>query len=54
MAEGKIDSSVSSCQFTIEGFSVSFRFDRNRFGRGVIVYVRDSVNSLLSTNLLMI
>ena len=27
----------------IEGFSMPFRFDRNRSGGGVIVYVRDNI-----------
>ena len=27
----------------IEGFSIPFRFDRNRSGGGVIVYVRDNI-----------
>ena len=29
----------------IEGFSMPFRFDRNRSGGGVIVYVRDDIPS---------
>ena len=43
--ETKIDSSFSSSQFMIKGFSVLFRFDRNRSGGGVIVYVWDNIPS---------
>ena len=35
IAETKIDSSFCNSQFMIEGFSLSFRIDRNRFGGGV-------------------
>ena len=35
----------TNAQFMIEGFSVPYRFDRSRLGRGVIVYVRDDIPS---------
>ena len=41
----KIDSSFSSSQFMIKGFSIPFRFDRNRSGGEVIFYVRDDIPS---------
>ena len=43
--ETKIDSSFSSSQFMIKGFSMPFRFDRNRSGGGVIIYDRDDISS---------
>ena len=43
--ETKNDSRFFSSPFMIEGFSMSFRFDRNRSGGGVIVYVRDDIPS---------
>ena len=43
ITETKIDSSFPSSQFMIEGFSVPYRFDRNRSGGGVIVYIRDDI-----------
>ena len=43
ITEIKIDSSFPSSQFMIEGFSVPYRFDRNRSGGGVIVYIRDDI-----------
>ena len=45
VTETKIDSNFSSSQFMTEGFSMPFRFDRNRCGGGVIVYVRDDIPS---------
>ena len=46
----KIDSSFSSSQFLIKGFSIPFRFDRNRSGGVVIFYVRDDIPSKQLTN----
>ena len=43
ITETKIDSSFLSNQFLINGFSKPFRFDRNRFGGGVLLYVRSDV-----------
>ena len=45
VTETEIDSSFSSSQFMIERFPRSFRFDKNRCGGGVIVYVRDYIPS---------
>ena len=45
VTETKIDFDFSSSQFMIEGFSLPFRFDRNRSGGGVIVYVWDDIPS---------
>ena len=45
VTETKIDSSFSSSQFMIEGVSLSFTFNKNRSGGGVIAYVRDDILS---------
>ena len=45
ITETKIDPSFPNSQFQIDGFSMPFRFDRNRFGGGVIIYVRDDIPS---------
>ena len=47
VTETKINLTFYSSQFMIEGFSMSFRFDRNRSGGGVILYVRDDIPSKL-------
>ena len=41
--ETKIDDSYPNSQFMIDGFTEPFRFDRNRFGGGVIIYVREDI-----------
>ena len=43
LTETKIDNSFPSAQFRIEGFSMPFRLDRNRFGGGVLIYVREDI-----------
>ena len=45
VTETKIDSNFSSSQFVIKGFTIPFRFDRNRSGGRVIIYVRDDIPS---------
>ena len=43
--ETKLDSSFPPQQFTIEGYSVPYRLDRNRNGGGILVYVREDIPS---------
>ena len=43
LTETKIDASFPNAQFRIDGFSASFRLDRNRFGGGVLIYVREDI-----------
>ena len=43
LAETKIDSSFPNAQFRIDGFSIPFRLDRNRFGGEVLIYVREDI-----------
>ena len=41
IAETKIDNTFTTSQFIIEGFMKPFRYDRNRYGGGLLVYVRE-------------
>ena len=41
VTETKIDEFFTTTQFQIDGFSPTFRLDPNRFGGGVMIYVRD-------------
>ena len=43
LTETKLDSSFSSNQFILEGYSKPFRLDRNRNGGGLLVYVREDI-----------
>ena len=43
LTETKIDASFPNAQFRIDGFSAHFRIDRNRFGCGVLIYVREDI-----------
>ena len=45
IVETKIDSSFPDEQFFIHGFREPFRLDRNKFGGGVMVYVRKDIPS---------
>ena len=40
ISESKLDDSFPRGQFLIDGFHTSFRFDRNKNGRGMLLYVR--------------
>ena len=43
LTETKINASFPNAQFRIDGFSAPFRLDRNRFGGGVLIYVREDI-----------
>ena len=43
LTETKLDSSFSSNQFILEGYSKPFRLDRNKNGGGLLVYVREDI-----------
>ena len=43
LTETKIDSSFPNAQFRIDGFSIPFRLDRNKFAGGVLIYVRKDI-----------
>ena len=46
ISETKIDNSFPTMQFHIEGYC-AFRLDRNKYGGGVLVYVREDIPSKL-------
>jgi len=41
IAETKIDNTFTTSQFLIEGFMKPLRYDRNRYGGGILVCVRE-------------
>ena len=45
ITETKLDSSFPRGQFLIEGFSEPYRFNRNRHGEGILIYVREDIPS---------
>ena len=45
ITETKIDNSFPTSQFLIEGFCKPYRYDRNRNGGGVLIYVREDIPS---------
>ena len=40
VTETKLDSTFATSQFPIDGYSEPYRFDRNRNGGGVLIYIR--------------
>ena len=51
ITETKLDSTFPTSQFLIEGYSEPYRFDRNRNGGGVLIYVREDIPSKPLTDL---
>ena len=45
VTETKLNNSFPKAQFWIDGFSIVYRFDRNRNGGGLTIYVRDDIPS---------
>ena len=45
--ETKIDDTFPTSQFLIEGYSKPYRQDRNRYGGGIIIFIRDDLPSKL-------
>ena len=43
ISETKLDDSFPQGQFLIEGFHSPFRFDRNKTGGGILLYVREDI-----------
>ena len=43
VVEIKLDGKFPESEFVIEGHSTPFRFDRNRNGGGVFIYVREDI-----------
>ena len=44
ITETKLDDSLPTMQFNIEGY-YTFRLDRNEYGGGILLYVRDDIQS---------
>ena len=44
LTESKLDSSFPMNQFLIQSYSKPFRFDRNRNGGGVLLYIREDIS----------
>ena len=47
VTETKLDSTFPTSQFVIDGYSEPYRFDRNRNGGGVLIYIREDIPSKL-------
>ena len=43
IAETKLDDTFPTSQFMLDGFHSPFRYDRNRYGGGILVYVKHGV-----------
>ena len=46
LSGAKLDSTLPSIQFLINGFSIPHRLDRNSKGSGILLCVRDKINVL--------
>ena len=40
ISETKLDETFSAAQFLLQGFCMPYRFDRNRNGGGIMLYIR--------------
>ena len=49
ISETKLDSTFSSNQFTIEGYTAPIRFERNCRGGGILLYIREDIPARLLT-----
>ena len=45
VTETKLDESFPTAQFFIEGYSAPYRLDRNKYGGGILIYVREDISS---------
>ena len=43
ISETKLDHSFSSMQFLIQGYVPPYRLDRNFYGGGILVYMREDI-----------
>ena len=43
IVESKLDDSFPTSQFLINGYGIPFRRDRNKFGGGILIYVREDI-----------
>ena len=49
ICETKLDETFPSSQFSVDGFSLPYRLDRNRNGGGVMIFVTEDIPSKLLT-----
>ena len=47
ISETKLDDSFPTPQFQMKGFSVPYRYDRNGKGGGLLLYIREDIQSKL-------
>ena len=47
ISETKIDKSFSTAEFEIDNFYSPFRLDRNKYGGGLLLYIREGIPSKL-------
>ena len=45
ITETKLDDTFTSTQFYMEGFKTPIRLDRNSFGGGIVIYIRENIPS---------
>ena len=43
ITETKLDATFKTSQFCIEGFNEPYRMNRNRFGGGILIYIREGI-----------
>ena len=47
ISETKLDETFPAAQFSLQGFCDPYRFDRNRNGGGIMLYIREDIPSRL-------
>ena len=45
LTETKLDDSFPNVKFLVDGFSEPYRYDRNKNGVGIMIYIRDNIPS---------
>ena len=50
LSETKLDETFLTSPFLMDGFSKPYRFDRNKYRGGVMVYIRDTIPSNILEN----
>ena len=50
ISESKLDDSFPKTQFNMEGFRTPFRLDRNKHVGGILLYVRNNIDTILLIN----
>ena len=48
ISETKLDETFPAAQFSLQGFSDLYRFDHNRNGGGIMLYIREDIPSRLT------